>query len=90
VQAVERPGALCNQILAPLGGTSTTDSPEPANLPARYLPRPPAFSNAQRRLGKRLAQLSSELRRARSCGKLARLRSSPVTSSTAATANATP
>jgi hypothetical protein len=28
------------------GGTSTTDSPEPANLPARCRPRPPAFSTA--------------------------------------------
>jgi hypothetical protein len=113
VQAVECPGALCNQILAPLGeqaqyfgrglridrrqalvreaaravarassssllralplestrtraeslgGTSTTDSPEPANLTARCLPRPPAFSTAQRRLGNRLAQLSRDLR----------------------------
>ena len=29
-----------------LGGTSTTDSPEAANLPARCLPRPRAFSIA--------------------------------------------
>jgi hypothetical protein len=29
-----------------LGGTSTTDSPEPASLPARCRPRPPAFSSA--------------------------------------------
>jgi hypothetical protein len=30
-----------------LGGTSTTDSPEAANLWARCRPRPPAFSTAQ-------------------------------------------
>jgi hypothetical protein len=30
-----------------LGGTSTTDSPVAANLWAKYLPRPPAFSTAQ-------------------------------------------
>jgi hypothetical protein len=38
-----------------LGATSTTDSPEPANLPARYRPRPPAFSTAQRRSENRFA-----------------------------------
>ena len=37
-----------------LGGTSTTDSPAAANLPARWRPRPPAFSTAQRRSGNRL------------------------------------
>ena len=41
-----------------LGGTSTTDSPAAANLPARCRPRPPAFSTAQRRLGNRFAQRS--------------------------------
>ena len=29
-----------------LGGTSTTDSPKATNFPAKYLPRPPAFSTA--------------------------------------------
>jgi hypothetical protein len=38
-----------------LGGTSTTDSPAAANLWARCLPRPPAFSTAQRRSPNRLA-----------------------------------
>jgi hypothetical protein len=38
-----------------LGATSTTDSHEPANLPARYRPRPPAFSTAQRRSENRFA-----------------------------------
>ena len=69
-----------------LGGTSTTDSPAAANLPARCLPRPPAFSTAQRRSGNRFAQRSRDLKPARSCGKEARSRSSPVASSTAATA----
>ena len=32
-----------------LSGTSTTHSPATANLTARYRPRPPAFSTAQRR-----------------------------------------
>jgi hypothetical protein len=45
-----------------LGGTSTTDSPAADSLPARYRPRPPAFSTAQRRLGNRFAQRSSDLR----------------------------
>ena len=69
-----------------LGGTSTTDSPEAANLPARCLPRPRAFSIAQRRSGNRLTQRSRALRPARSCGKEARSSSSPLASSTAATA----
>jgi hypothetical protein len=38
-----------------LGGTSTTDSPAAANLPAMCRPRPPAFSTAQRRSGNRFA-----------------------------------
>jgi hypothetical protein len=38
-----------------LGGTSTTDSPEAANLWAKYLPKPPAFSTVQRRSGNRFA-----------------------------------
>ena len=41
-----------------LGGTSTTDSPAAANLPAKCLPRPRAFSIAQRRSGNRFAQRS--------------------------------
>ena len=49
--------------------------------------RPAAFSTAQRRSGNRLAQRSRSLKPARSCGKLARSRSSPNASSTAATAN---
>jgi hypothetical protein len=69
-----------------LGGTSTTDSPEPANFTARCLPSPPASSTAQRRSGNRFAQRSSDLRPERSCGKEARSRSSPLASSTAATA----
>src|SRR5215218_1895284 len=69
-----------------LGGTSTTDSPAAANLPARCRPRPPAFSTAQRRSANLLAQRSRDLRPARFCGKLARSRNSPVASSTAATA----
>src|SRR5215216_4119879 len=69
-----------------LGGTSTTDSPAAANLPARCRPRPPAFSTAQRRSANLLAQRSRDLRPARFCGKLARSRNSPVASSSAATA----
>jgi hypothetical protein len=46
-----------------LGGTSTTDSPEAANLPAKCRPRPPAFSTAQRRSGNLLAQRSRDLSR---------------------------
>jgi hypothetical protein len=69
-----------------LGGTSTTDSPAAASLPARCLPRPPAFSTAQRRSGNRSAQRSRRLMPARSCGKLARSTSSPTTSSTTAMA----
>jgi hypothetical protein len=69
-----------------LGGTSTTDSPAAANLCARCLPRPPAFSTAQRRSGNLLAQRLRALKPVRSCGKLARSRSSPPASSTAATA----
>ena len=69
-----------------LGGTSTTDSPAAANLPARCRPRPPAFSTAQRRSGNRFAQRSRALKPARFCRKLARSRSSPLASSTAATA----
>jgi hypothetical protein len=38
-----------------LGGTSTTDSPAAANLWDKCLPRPPAFSTAQRRSANRLA-----------------------------------
>ena len=41
-----------------LDGTSTTDSPAAANLWARYRPRPPAFSTAQRRSPNRFAQRS--------------------------------
>ena len=37
-----------------------------ANLPARYRPRPPAFSTAQRRSGNRFAQRSRALKPARS------------------------
>jgi hypothetical protein len=69
-----------------LGGTSTTDSPAAANLPARCLPRPPAFSTAQRRLGNRFAQRSKAFKPAWFCGKPARSRSSPVAWSRAATA----
>ena len=69
-----------------LGGTSTTDSPGATNLPARYRPRPLAFSTAQRRSENRFAQRSRALKPARSCGKLARSRSSPLASSSAATA----
>ena len=54
-----------------LGGTSTTDSPAAANLPARYRPRPPEFSSAQRRSGNRFAQRSRALKPARFCGKRA-------------------
>ncbi len=61
-----------------LGGTSTTDSPAAANLPAKCRPRPPAFSTAQRRSGKRFAQRSRALRPARFCGKVARSTGSPV------------
>jgi hypothetical protein len=46
---------------ARLGGTSTTDSPAAANLPARCRPRPPAFSTAQRRSPKRFAQRPQKL-----------------------------
>jgi hypothetical protein len=70
-----------------LGGTSTTDSPAATNLPARCLPRPRAFSMAQRRLGHLLAQRSRDLRPARSCGNAAHSSSSPLASSIAATAN---
>src|SRR5215203_2091596 len=69
-----------------LGGTSTTDSPVAASLPARCRPSPPEFSMAQRRSGNRFAQRSRHLKPVRSCGKLARSRSSPLASSTAATA----
>src|SRR3954465_11007982 len=44
------------------GGTSTTDSPEPANLTARCRPRPPAFFTAQRCSGNLLAQRLRDLR----------------------------
>jgi hypothetical protein len=69
-----------------LGGTSTTDSPAAAILPARCLPRPPEFSIAQRRSGKRFAQRSRDLKPAWLCGKPALSSSSPVASSMAATA----
>ena len=69
-----------------LGGTSTTDSPEPANLTARYRPRAQAFSTAQRRSENLLAQRSRALKPTWFCGKAARSRSSPVASSMAATA----
>jgi hypothetical protein len=54
-----------------LGGTSTTDSPAAANLWDKCLPRPPAFSTAQRRSHNRFAQRSRALKPARFCGKLA-------------------
>ena len=73
-----------------LGPTSTTHSPDAANLTARCRPSPLAFSTAQRRSGNRLAQRSSHLKPERSCGKVARSRSSPNASSTAATATPTP
>jgi hypothetical protein len=61
---------------------------QPHRQPHRQVPtpRPPAFSTAQRRSGNRLAQRWSDLKPERSCGKLARSRSSLVASSTAATA----
>ena len=68
-----------------LGGTSTTDSPAAESLWAKCLPNPPAFSMAQRRLGKRFAQRSRVLKPERFCGKVAHSRSSP-SSLTAATA----
>jgi hypothetical protein len=67
-----------------LGGTSTTDSPAAANLWAKCLPRPPAFSTAQRRSGNRFAQRSRALKPPRLCGKLAHSTSSPTTPSTTA------
>jgi hypothetical protein len=69
-----------------LGGTSTTDSPEAANFPARCRPMPRAFSTAQRRSVNRFAQRSRRLKPERSWEKPTRSRSSPVASSTAATA----
>jgi hypothetical protein len=69
-----------------LGGTSTTDSPAAANLPARCRPRPLAFSTAQRRSGNRFAQRSRALKPVRLCGKLACSTSPPTASSTTATA----
>jgi hypothetical protein len=56
-----------------LGGTSTTDSPEPANLTARCLPEAAGVFHRPTTLGEpfRLKR-SRALRPARSCGKLAR------------------
>ena len=71
-----------------LGGTSTTASPVAANLPARCLPRPRAFSIAQRRSGNRFAQRSRSLRPARSCAKVADSTNSPTSSTTATATDA--
>ena len=67
------------------GRPPPTRRPQPASPPGDR-PRPLAFSTAQRRSGRRLAQRSRDPRPSRFCGKAARSRSSPVTSSTAATA----
>lgn len=66
-----------------LAGTSTTSSPEAASLWAKCRPRPPAFSIAHRRSGKRLAHLSSALSPTRLWGKEVRPSSSPCPSSAA-------
>src|SRR5215204_4356743 len=73
-----------------LGGTSTTDSPAAVSLAARCRPSSPEFSMAQLRSGNRFAQRSRYLKPVRSCGELARSRSSPLASATDALWGSTP